>query len=284
VKLLVLNPFGTDKFDKVIKRTLDIVKRPDTEFAVEHLPKGPEYYRFWYFKTLAEVDVIERIIEAESEGYDGVYVACAYEPGVKSAREVVDIPVVGATVPTVYLACQLGHRFGYISDTRLALVNTWDIFRKYRLHVNCVAMESIELGIEDIASNPEENVKRVMTIARKIIQKGAEVIILGCTVVAAFFTDNVGRIKFPSELARITFLDSNICAFKTLELLVDLSHKAGIKFSRYAYYASPRQVCPSDFIKYRRLYNLEEKIGKQREIVNTANLCFNFGETERGNG
>lgn len=258
MKLLVLNPFGTNKFDEIVKRVLYPIKRSDTEFDVEHLSKGPEYYRFWYFKTLAEVAVIERVIAAEREGYDGVYIACAYEPGVKEAREVVDIPVVGATVPTVYLACQLGHKFSYITDTHLALVNTWDLFKKHELDAKCVSMEAVGLKIEDIASSPKENINRVVAIAKRAVEKGAEVVILGCTIVAAFFTGCIKRNQLPSELTQITFLDSNICAFKTLELLVDMRQKAGIKLSRHAYYANPRELCPKDFIKYRYLFGLEK--------------------------
>jgi len=49
-------------------------------------------------------DVIDRVFQAEKQGYDGVFVACGHEPGVRAAREIVDFPVVGAIIPTVLIA------------------------------------------------------------------------------------------------------------------------------------------------------------------------------------
>lgn len=257
MKLLVLNPFGTDKYDETVKRIIKPVKRDDVDFIVDHLARGPEYYDFWYFRQLAEVDVIEKVIKAEKDGYHGVYVACSYEPGVKEAREVVDIPVVGATVPTVHLACQLGHRFSFFTNTELAVTNTWDILRRNGIDSNCVSIESVGLWLEDIVRNPEENRQRIISIAKKVVEKGTEVIILGCTIVAAYFTDIVERKDLPQELRKITFLDSNVCAFKTLELLVDLQRKKGISVSRKAFYAKPQELKMKDFINYRGAYGLK---------------------------
>jgi allantoin racemase len=255
-KLFILNPFGTGKFDDVLKRTLEPVRRCDTEFDVEHLDKGPEYFRFWYFKTLAEVSVIEKSIWAQKAGYDGVYIGCSYDPGVKEAREIVDIPVVGATAPAACLATQLGRRFAFVTDTYPAVLNTWDLLRKYGLDSNCSSMEAVGLGIEEVAASPDENMRRVVEAAKRAVEKGAEVIILGCTIVAAFFTDRMKHGKLPSELSKITFLDANIAAFKTLELLVEIKKKAGIEISRYAYYADPKKLAAKDYLKYRQLMSL----------------------------
>ena len=255
-KLLVLNPFGTDRYDEVIKEILEPVKRSDTEFDITHLKRGPEYFDFWYFRQLAEVDVIEEVIKAEQNGYDGVYIACSYEPGVKEAREVVDIPVVGATVPTVLIACQLGHRFSYFTDSELAVTNTWDLLRRYGLETRCLSVKSVGLWLDEIVKKPEENRERIINLAKKAVQEGADVIILGCTIVAAYLTDIIKTKMLPPELTKIAILDSNICAFKTLELLVDLRVKAGISVSRKAYYAKPQELKPKDFIRFRKEYGL----------------------------
>lgn len=254
MKLLALNPFGTDAYDGVVHAVLEKAKRPDTELVVDHLAKGPEFFLYWYFRALATPDIVEHIIDAEKQGYQGVYVACSYEPGVKEAREVVDIPVVGGTVPVVYLARQLGQKFGFITDSELAKVNTYDLFKRYKLDIECVAIQEVGLSAEEIARDPEKNQQRVIEIAQQIVSDGADVIVLGCTIVAAFFT-NLRR-GLPANLAGIPFLDSNVCSLKTLEMLVDLQEKCGVTVSRRAYYAKPQDAEKEAFRRNREIYGL----------------------------
>ena len=253
MKLLALNPFGTDAYDEAVRSVLERASRPDTEVLVTHLVKGPEFFRYSYFQSLATVDIIEHVIQAEKRGYQGVYVGCSFEPGVKEAREVVDIPVVGGAAPAVHLARQLGQRFGFITDTELAAVNTYDVFKRYKLDVECAAIQAVELGIEEVARDPENNWRRVIEVTRNVVSQGADVIILGCTIVAAFFT-SFAR-KLPDDLAEIPILDANVCSLKTLEMLVDLQEKYGITMSRKAYYAKPQNAAEA-FRKNREKYGL----------------------------
>ena len=254
MKILALNPFGTDAYDGAVQAVLERARRPDTELVVEHLSRGPEFFRYWYFQSLATVDIIEHVIQAEKQGYQGVYIGCSFEPGVKEAREVVDIPVVGGAVPAVHLARQLGQRFGFITDTELAAVNTYDVFKRYKLDVECAAIQAVGLGVEEVVRDPEENWRRVIEVARKVVSEGADVIILGCTIVAAFFGSLGG--KLPADLAGIPILDSNVCSLKTLEMLVDLREKHGITVSRKAYYAKPQDAVGEAFRKNREKYGL----------------------------
>jgi len=108
MKLLALNPFGTGAFDDAVRDVLGKAKRSDTELVVDHLEKGPTFFRYMYFKSLAVPDIVEHVIRAEKQDYHGVYIGCSFDPGVKEAQEVVDIPVVGGLVPAIHLARQLG--------------------------------------------------------------------------------------------------------------------------------------------------------------------------------
>ncbi|MFX0198673.1 MAG: aspartate/glutamate racemase family protein [Candidatus Hodarchaeota archaeon] len=254
MKLLVLNPFGTDIFDEAVQAVLDRAKRSDTELAVDHLAKGPPFFRYSYFQSLAVPDIVERILQAEKQAYQGVYVACSAEPGVKEAREVVDIPVVGGAIPAVYLSRQLGQRFGFITDTELARVNTYDLFKTYKLDVECAGIKAVKMRIEEIARDPETNQKRVIEVAQQLVRDGADILVLGCTIVAAFFTR--AKIDLPTDLVGIPFLDSNVCSLKTLEMLVDLREKLGVTVSRRAYYAKPQDGEKEAFQRIRKIYGL----------------------------
>lgn len=252
MRILALNPFGTGNYDAAVRGVLEKAKRPDTELVVDHLIKGPEFFRYWYFKALATPHIVERIMQAEKEGYQGVYVGCSYEPGVKEAREVVDIPVVGGAVPVVFLARQLGQRFGFITDTDLARVNTYDLFKKYKLDVECVGIKEVGLGAEEIPSLAEQNAEKVIKLARDLVAEGADVIVLGCTVVAAFFAEV--KKEIPRDLLGIPFLDANVCSLKTLEMLVDLAEKCDVTVSRKVYYAKPQEMEWEAFQRNRSIF------------------------------
>lgn len=248
-RILVINPFGTEKYDEVIRNLVDPVRHADTKFEVAHLGRGPDYCDYWTYMQLLTPDVIDRVFQAEKQGYDGVFVACGYEPGVRAAREIVDIPVVGAIIPTVLIAHQLGARFSIFYNSKMSSTNSWDILRDYGIEEKCVSIKSVDLSLREILAAPHLVDERIVEKSRIVLAEGAEVIILACTIVAAYFTR-----KVPPDLFPMVYLDCNICAFKYLEMMVELHQKTGLKVSRIGYYANPREANIKDFTTFREIY------------------------------
>jgi len=250
MKILVIMPFGTGGYNQTVRDVLNRVRRNDTEIVVENLSRGPEFIRYAYFQSLMVPDIVDRIIRAEREGYNGVFVSCCFEPGVKEAREVVDIPVVGGSSPAVFMARQLGQRFGFITDTERANVITYDLFKQCKLDVECVGIKSIEMKVEQIRRDPKTNQQRVIALAEKLVADGADVIINGCTIVAASFDKS----RVPESLSEIPFIDSNVASLKTLEMLVDLHSKDGLTVSRKSNYVKPQEKEAAVYPKVRAMY------------------------------
>ena len=46
MKLLALNPFGTDAYDEAVRAVLEGARHSGTEVVVEHLARGPEFFRY----------------------------------------------------------------------------------------------------------------------------------------------------------------------------------------------------------------------------------------------
>lgn len=261
MKLLVINPFGVGTYDHTILSVCTKAKRSDTELVVEHLSRGLPFIRHAYFQSFYVPDVVERIIQADKQDFDGVFVSCCFEPGVKEAREVVDIPVVGGSAPAVFLARQLGNRFGFITDTERANVITYDLFKQCKLDVECVGIRSVDMGVEQIDKEPGKNQARVIEVASRLVGDGADVIINGCTVVAAYFNTD----KLPSSLKGIPVLDSNVCALKTLEMLVDLHKTYDVTVSRRYCYQKPQDIEPAAFQNIRKEWGLP--VAKEQEAL-----------------
>ena len=250
MKILVIMPFGTDAYNSSVFEVLERVRRKDTDIFIENLHRGPAFIRYAYFQSLIVPDIVDRIIHAEQEGFDGVFVSCCFEPGVKEAREVVDIPVVGASVPAVFLARQLGNRFGFITDTDRANVITYDLFKQNKLDVECVGIRSIEMKVEQIRLDPQRNQERVIEVARQLVTDGADVIINGCTIVAASFR----KANIPEDLAGIPFLDANVMALKTAEILSELYKIDRLTVSRKSCYAKPEIMESLAFSEVRKMF------------------------------
>ena len=126
MKILVIMPFGTSNYNQTVT---NVLKRKN----ISCLAVDPEFIRYAYFQSLIIPEIVDRIIRAERDGYNGVFVSCCFEPGVREAKEVVDIPVVGGSAPAVFLARQLGQRFGFITDTDRANVITYEVFKQCKL-------------------------------------------------------------------------------------------------------------------------------------------------------
>ncbi|MFD1066007.1 aspartate/glutamate racemase family protein [Oceanobacillus locisalsi] len=250
MKLLVINPFATDAYDEKISNVIESVTREDTSIVVEHLDRGLPFIRHAYFQSLIVPDIVERIYQAEKEGFDGVFVSCIFEPGVKEAKELVDIPVIGGSVPNIFLARQLGQRFAFLTDTPRADAITYDLFKQNKLDTECVGIKSVDMGVEDIKKYPEKSQERIIEHIKEFRSQGADVIINGCTVLAAFFEKE----NIPSELQNIPIIDTNVGSIKTLEMMVDLHQKYNLTVSRDVSYQKPQDLEPSAFEQVRKTY------------------------------
>jgi len=110
------------------------------------------------------------------------------------------------------------------------------------------------MGIEEVERDPERNRKRVIEIVQQMVCDGADLIILGCTIVSAFFARE--KRELPPDLLGIPFLDSNVCSLKTLEMLADLQQKCGVTVNRRIYYAKPQDGEREAFQRNRKIYGL----------------------------
>jgi Asp/Glu/hydantoin racemase len=87
------------------------------------------------------------------------------------------------------------------------------------------------MGVEQIGKEPKSIQDKVIEVARLQVAEGADSIILGCTIVAAYFDyENV-----PDDLKGIPILDANVAALKTLEVFAELQITSNITVSRKTY-------------------------------------------------
>ena len=114
LRILFLSLLGTDMYNAHREKLLRAHIRPDTELVVRNLqgvPKTP----FLPSPALFYNQYFQAVIDAEKEGFDGVATSCCSDPGLKDAKTLVDIPVVGPFEAAVRSAPTFGGRLSVIA-------------------------------------------------------------------------------------------------------------------------------------------------------------------------
>ena len=170
------------------------VLHADTELAFRAPKTGPslgaaglEYHRNPYFEHLIGGAVVDTILAAADDGFDGFVVNCFDDPGVKQVRSLIDVPVLGLSEPTFRWAASLGERLGvlvpdmpgqvaYVTDqiVRLGLGD--------RLIADGVRAERKRFvdSFAEALSDTRPMIERLREQAAAMVDEGAEVIVVAC--------------------------------------------------------------------------------------------------------
>jgi allantoin racemase len=84
----------------------------------------------------------------------------------------------------------------------------------------------------DFHKDVEETKRRLIRAAKNAVDKGAEVLILGCTVLFGFYKDLEKEVGVP-------VVDPIIASLKYAEFLVELKRRMGWTWSRIGMYEKP---------------------------------------------
>ena len=91
------------------------------------------------------------------------------------------MPVIGIMEAAIYAARMLGGRMGIVATSPRSKVMGEDALHYYRMENFSVESESTGLGVLELETKPREEVlERVGDAARRLVDKGADTILLGC--------------------------------------------------------------------------------------------------------
>jgi allantoin racemase len=196
-----------------------------------------------------ETVVFERVMQSEAAGYDAVVVGCCYDPGVRVARELVDIPVVGPLEAAMQMAGYFGHSYVVVTDHHKAVPYLEDMVRAYGLGGNCRGVRCVNWWVKDMVNNPDQVAMDTIEMSKKVLaETRAEVVIMGCTIVAACYQRYLMTQKARPE---VTIVNPNLLALKMAESLADLKQKGVYQLARVGYYEQPKGLYKSEFERER---------------------------------
>ena len=233
LRILYINPIGTDVLDRNALETIKKVKRRDVEAKVVHLNRGPAHLEYHYYEYLNLHETLEWVKWAEKEGYDAVIIGCFYDPGFREATELVSIPVVPVAMATMHVAATLGHKFSIIVGRRKWIPKMESNAVMYGLERKLASFRVINFTVPRMAEEPEKLKRAILAEAKKAIDEdGAEAIVLGCTGESGFMKELTAKLGVP-------VLDPIVTSWKYAEMMADLYRKVGLTHSRFYGFEPP---------------------------------------------
>src|SRR5437588_5112759 len=222
-RILVLNPFGG--YETYADENLRRVARADTDFSIENIAEHyPLRYNSWlYFRHECINFAIERVLAAEAEGYDAVFLSCMTDVGLYECRHLVDIPVTASLESAALLAHQMGRRFSIISVDRQNGEQERMLLDVYGLSGRLASVRPFDIPANELypdCTPSEAIVERLLETARRCVaEDGAEVIIPGCTLASSVLTRALGGAH---GALGVPVIDGMIAGFKAAEMWCDL--------------------------------------------------------------
>ena len=250
MRILVVNPYGGTESHG--RDNLARVARPDTEFDIVNIADVyPLRNNQWlYFRYVCTDGTLEKVMWAEREGYDAVFISCNLDIGLYEARQLVDIPVTATLESAALVAHMMGARYSLVTVDYQNGRMQEELLSKYGLHDHFVSQRPFNIDANDLypdQSPPDEVIEAVVDAARSCVHEdGAEVVIPGCTLASSVLTHDVPDSE---SVVGAPVLDGMVTGFKMAETMVDLQAVGVPVVSRRGWFEKPPR---EDFETLRR--------------------------------
>ena len=158
------------------------------------------------------------LVSQHAPGCDAVVIAVSYDTGLRGARELLPVPVVGMTEAGLLTACMLGGRIGMITFGRRVLPLYHELVAGYGLAARMAGWRVMESTAAYQRGAHDELDREIVAAARDLVERdGAETVVLTGAVMAGV----PARVQHDVP---VPLIDCMACAVRQAELLVHLAH------------------------------------------------------------
>lgn len=179
MRLLLVNPNMTAAMTRDMTAIAQSVAADRALVVPLTAPRGFPYIASRAEAQLAGGIALEMIAE-NLEGADAVIMAAFGDPGLRGARELFDLPVVGMAEAAMMSACMLGERFSIVTFS--PVMRRWylDCVTDSGLMARCTGIRTPDDHPLDVSGVRERLRDDLALLARRAVEEdGADVVILG---------------------------------------------------------------------------------------------------------
>ena len=183
------------EYRKALTDHLCSVKRPDTKLSVNGVERMSRDFHFnsaISLNSFGPGGVLDKLVQAEKEGYDGAAIGCFLDQAMREARELTNIPIFGLGETSFHVACMMGSKFSGVAfcDKQAQFYDA--AVRKYGLEDRAIPFASLNLHLDQVQdgfSDPTEMMDLFRKSVKKLAEAGAEVILPACGCVNAIVAE-----------------------------------------------------------------------------------------------
>lgn len=191
-RILVINPNSSTKMTEDIQETIQKFESEDWQFDVIRIEKSPLVLENFTDYTLAGANVLDYLEENDTSNYDGILLACFGDPCLWALKEQVSIPVVGIAEASISLALLLGFKYSIIAAVPKAKAMMESLVMSYGLQDRMASVEALNVEICTFMEQKQLLEEAALACGERAIEKGAEVLVLGCAGMT-ILGDDVGE-------------------------------------------------------------------------------------------
>lgn len=182
MKLLNLIPVPNSGLAEEIGKGMRGVEAADTQMDMVAVDYGPVSIEGEYDEALAAVAILDKC--AELKDYDGVFINCFGDPGVRAAREYLGVPVFGGFEPPILMALGLADKVGIVTVLKHVVPMIRSNVEKAGLSGRVTSIRVVNIPVIEL-ENAENMVEAIAEEAKMAVEiDGVEAIVLGCTGMA----------------------------------------------------------------------------------------------------
>lgn len=166
-------------------RTLDDVaplQSADLTITQSLIATGPVSIECEFDEAMSVPGIVAEAIAAEGSGADALIIDCMGDPGLKAAREVVSIPVLGPSEVSMHLAAMLGHQFSVVTVLNSVVPMIENLAKVYGTSAKLASVRVINIPVLELEASPEKLTQALASASLAAVEEdGAHAIVLGCT-------------------------------------------------------------------------------------------------------
>jgi len=181
MKLLNLVPVIGDVWTDAIGHNVFKHLRPDTTVETWGIEHGSSSSEGEYDRMMGAPETVFLCQKAAREGFDGIFINCFCDLGVRAAREVVDLPVFGGFEPVMHLALGMADRIGIITVLPHAVSMIHANIGQARLDSRVVCVRNLDIPVLALKDHQNLVDAVVEQAIAAITLDHAQAIVMGCT-------------------------------------------------------------------------------------------------------
>jgi allantoin racemase len=242
-------------YPAILRGILDAAKDAGTEIHVAGITEiGGVGDQYRYLEYLETGEVLRNVARAMAEGFDAFLIGNIADPGIREAREIANIPVLGLCESAMHVACMMGANFSFVTINEKFTPRIVENVHRAGLAQRFVGANRMSVErLTDLAPAFEpgaaqrEVLAQFNAAAKKSAEAGAEVVVAAGGVVMAL----LAHAGIHQTDDGIPILNGIVNLVKMGEMAVKLDRLMGGRFvSKTCLYAPPPPSMIETFRKH----------------------------------